>query len=107
MRGGAAAGKFFTQGKVAVGREWLTGTRLPDGRVLLAGGDYYTNTESPLVAGVEIYDPATGQSAVVGSLAVPRLLHHAFALKDGHVLLAGGSGDGPAMEVAPNLVAHF
>jgi hypothetical protein len=47
-----------------------------------------------------VYDPATGRSEPVGSLAVPRESHTATLLGDGRVLVVGGhAGRRPNMEV--------
>jgi hypothetical protein len=60
---------------------------LPDGKVLLAGGDYSTH-QFPY-ASAELYDPATG----LFSTPIPTGSgggHTATLLQDGTVLLAGG-----------------
>jgi hypothetical protein len=59
-----------------------TTTLLPDGRVLLAGGN------ASLVA--ELYDPSQRTFAPTGSMTVVRLEHLATLLTNGEVLLAGG-----------------
>jgi WD40 repeat protein len=53
---------------------------LSNGSILLAGGD----------AAVELLNPATGESRVVGSLGNPRYYGTATLLKNGDVLIAGG-----------------
>jgi Ca2+-binding RTX toxin-like protein len=63
---------------------------LPDGRVLVAGGnigDYYNGLSS-----AEVFDPATNSfsSAGIGSMSVPRSGAAAAPLPDGRVLVAGG-----------------
>jgi hypothetical protein len=79
-----------TAGTVAlnVPRRNHTATTLPDGRVLIVGGD---NQYGP-VSEVEMLDASSRAAYVVGSLAVPRTLHTATLLTDGRVLVTGGAG---------------
>lgn len=86
-----AAGTFAFTGSMATPRFGHTATRLPDGKVLIVGGDRNAATQSS----AEIYDPATGQfTAAASLLAVTRIHHAAAALGDGRVLVFGGeSGD--------------
>lgn len=78
-------------------RSQHTATALPDGRILIAGGmtldlggfhvwrDYSDS--------IEIFDPATNTSRLVGRLREARAAHTATLLRDGRVLIAGGNGD--------------
>jgi PKD repeat protein len=70
-------------------------TRLPDGRVLLAGG-WLQPSISPMgagpVAAAAIHDPAAGTLAPTGDMVHAALWHTATALGDGTVLVAGGAG---------------
>ena len=68
-----------------------TATRLPDGRVLIAGG-YGDGTTT--LATVELFDPATKRCVPTGSLMAARSDHIAVLLKNGKVLVAGGLGRG-------------
>jgi hypothetical protein len=63
-----------------------TATRLPDGRVLVAGGS------DDLFA--ELFDPTTEGFTAVSPKAPVRNGHTATALVDGRVLLAGGTAGG-------------
>jgi len=58
-----------------------TMTRLPSGKVLVAGG---------FSGSSELYDPASGTWVVTGAMLTPRALESATLLKDGTVLVAGG-----------------
>jgi hypothetical protein len=61
---------------------------LPDGRVLITGGEGNDPAAPPI--GTEIFDPATGEFSPAGDLLAPRDSHSAVALTDGRVLLVGG-----------------
>src|SRR6266478_1307157 len=74
---------------LAVERRGHTATRLPDGRVLIAGGE----NGSGVLNSTEIFDPAAGTFSLGGNLNSPRVDHSATKLADGRVLIAGGRGD--------------
>ena len=63
---------------------WPTATLLPDGGVLVTGGD----TEPRCV---EIYDPETAVFSRVGDLNADHWWHTATLLRDGRVVIAGGN----------------
>jgi len=92
--------KAFTMtGKMAAPRAWHTLTRLPSGMVLAAGGETDGCTGNFCVfagssATAELYDPSTGAFTSTGSMAVSRETHTATLLKDGRVLIAGGTSYG-------------
>lgn len=68
-----------------------TATVLPNGRVLITGGQYYFQTSGAgTSAAAYIYDPATGQIVPTGSMNVSRTQHTATLLANGQVLVAGG-----------------
>ncbi len=83
-----ATGRFTNDGEMSFRRFKLiqTAVRLPDGRVLIAGG-----AERP-----EIYDPATKSfQPVNGTVGEGRYFSTATLLNNGRVLIAGGYGDDP------------
>ncbi len=82
-----ATGTFTPTGSMAEAREEHTATLLPDGRVLIVGGNSKTDT----LTSAEIYDPLTGSFAFAGSMGTPRSTHTATLLPDGTVLVAGGN----------------
>ena len=71
-------------------------TLLSDGRVVITGGVGLTSDGAVprLPAAIEVFDPATEQFSVLGSLATPRFEHAALALPDGRILVAGGLTSG-------------
>ena len=69
------------------GRGYHTATALPDGRVLVVGGDQWGSITSP-----EVWDPVTASFSPVGALAEARDLSTATLLEDGRVLVVGGGG---------------
>jgi hypothetical protein len=65
-----------------------TATLLPDGTVLVAGGEGRTG---PL-ASAEVYQPSTGSWTATGSMTEARSQYTATLLSDGTVLVTGGYG---------------
>jgi N-acetylneuraminic acid mutarotase len=69
-------------------RNELTANLLPDGRVLITGGqsrNIGTNT-------AEIYDPATGKfTAIPATMSSIRIMHSGCQMQNGHILLSGGT----------------
>jgi hypothetical protein len=63
---------------------------LPDGRVLLVGGNGEDETGKGTLASAELFDPATGTFSDTGSLTSNRSGHGAVGLADGRVLITGG-----------------
>lgn len=81
-------------------RDWVNGTLLPDGKVLLTGGSGGHNTLDAVNYWAEIWDPATGQWHFGSGGAVPRLYHStALLMPDGRVLVAGGGAPGPVLNM--------
>jgi Galactose oxidase, central domain len=79
--------QFEPTGSLTTARCGHTATLLPNGKVLVAGG----NTNGTTLATAELYDPATGTWTATGSLATARWLHTATLLRNGKVLVAGGA----------------
>jgi hypothetical protein len=84
-----ATGSFAPTGSMTVERSGAAASRLPDGRVLVAGGGSVA-VLSPDLQSAEIFDPATGSFSPTGSMTVPRFGAAAAPLPDGRVLVAGG-----------------
>ena len=64
-----------------------TATLLPNGKVLVAGGE---GASLSAVSSAELYDPVTGTWSVTGSMNNTREDHTATLLSNGKVLVAGG-----------------
>jgi hypothetical protein len=79
---------------LADGTRW-TATLLPDGMVLVAGGQANTSVEGqdPAIAIAQLYDPATNSWIEAAHLKLARRYHTATLLLDGSVLVAGGIGN--------------
>lgn len=90
---GGGPDAFVPVGSMATPRDHFTATLLPDGNVLVAGGE--TNP-SHSIASAELYDPVTRSFSATGSLHAARSSAAAALLQDGQVLIAGGSGGGAA-----------
>ncbi len=88
-------GFFSVVNPMDAGRQSPTGTLLPDGTVLIAGGfvigpgGFDFGTFSAL-ASAEIYDPASATFTPTASMMNSRSGHTATLLRDGTVLIAGG-----------------
>ncbi|MFZ1614851.1 MAG: kelch repeat-containing protein, partial [Holophaga sp.] len=86
----AGQGSLTAVGNLAVNRYLHTATLLPNGKVLIAGG-YTMVSPYGAVATVEIYDPVTGSCTAGTSMPSSRAYHTATLLRDGRVLLVGGT----------------
>lgn len=83
-----ATGKWAATGPLGVGRGYAIGTRLADGKVLVAGGSDGSGPET------EVYDPVTGVWTRSGDMIEGRGQGFGITLADGRVLAAGGGNDG-------------
>jgi hypothetical protein len=82
-------------GHTTATHEFSTATLLPDGEVLIAGGQLVGGNGS---VGTDLYDPATGTFSAGANMNIGRHEHSATLLPDGRVMIAGGVsiwGTGP------------
>ncbi len=99
-------GVFAVTGSLNTARGDHAATLLTNGTVLVEGGfacdpSNCLASEVDMSASAEIYDPATGNFSVTGSLLTARQVHTATLLTDGTVLVAGGWNAGnPALRNA-------
>jgi len=84
-----ATGTFKATGSMTIGRAGHKAILLPDGRVLIVGGDQGHNPPA------EVYDPLTGTFALAGSSAYPDdyFPETATLLVDGNVLTTLNDGE--------------
>lgn len=84
----SSTGKFTLVGHMTTPRAFHTAILLPNGKVLIAGGngdDIYSYYDS-----IELYDPITNRSKLIGKMTTPRAFHNATLLSNGQILFNGG-----------------
>src|SRR5216683_451784 len=74
-----ASGTWTSTANLNIARAGHTSTLLPNGQVLVAGGENATG----FLASAELYNLSTGQWTVTGSMATPRINHKATLLPNG------------------------
>ncbi len=84
-----ATGKWTLTGSLKVARFDHTATLLPNGKVLVVGGQSGDTTASRL-SSAELYDPISGTWNMAESLNKTRACHSATLLKNGLILVSGG-----------------
>jgi N-acetylneuraminic acid mutarotase len=84
-----SAGTWTVTGSMTTERYGLIATPLPNGTVLVAGGD---GNQTGNLASAEIYDPVAATWAATGSMIAARVNYTATLLRNGTVLAAGGAG---------------
>lgn len=92
-----ATGAFMSTGPMGVARSGHTATLLPNGTVLVAGGD--------CCGTAELYTPRTGAWTTTGGMSRGRFGFTATLLPSGQVLAAGGDCCGTAELYTPVTVA--
>jgi len=88
-------GTWTSTGDLNVARAFHTATLLPNGQVLVTGGEGETNSYSGVVisslSSAELYDPASGTWTMTANpMNSIRMLHTATLLPSGQVLVVGG-----------------
>ncbi|MCX4985884.1 kelch repeat-containing protein [Streptomyces sp. NBC_00572] len=97
-----AAETWTLTGALHEARHSHTATRLPDGRVLVAGGQRPRDARTPrTLASAELFDPDTGTWTPTGEMGDARWHHQAVLLHDGRVLVVGGLTDTGRSTSAP------
>src|SRR5437868_6258816 len=90
-----ATGTCSPTGSMTPPRGYQTATLLPNGQVLVAGGE----NSSGALSSAELFNPATDTFSPTGSMNVTRAGQNATLLQDGQVLVAGGSCCGTSAEL--------
>ncbi len=85
------AGEWVHSGAMGEAREGAVAATLPDGRVLVAGGE---GSAHEYLATAEIYDPNTDSWVPAASMLEARERAVAATLPNGEVLVTGGEGEG-------------
>lgn len=85
--------RFETTGKMSTRRFAHTATLLLNGKVLVTGGSDDLRRNRKVLATAEVYDPEEGIFTLSGSMSFARYKHAAVLLRDGRVLIAGGSDE--------------
>ena len=83
-------------GSLTTARRQHTATMLPNGKVLVVGGQ----NDQGRLATTELYDPASGLWTTTGPLNNARYKHTATLLPNGKVLVAGGTGSSGVLSSA-------
>ncbi|MGQ0593430.1 MAG: galactose oxidase-like domain-containing protein [Gammaproteobacteria bacterium] len=92
-------------GSMAFPRAFGTSVVLPNGQVVVVGGQSYALafTDRQPVLAAEIWDPATRQFTTLASMQIPRTYHSgALLLPDGRVFVGGGGLCGNCTANHPN-----
>jgi hypothetical protein len=87
-RGDSDSGAFEPAGKIKNGLAGHVAATLPDGRVLVAGGEGRRGT----LDSARVWDPSTASLRKTGALNQERTLAAGVTLTDGRVLVVGGEG---------------
>jgi hypothetical protein len=82
---------FTTVGGLLEGRLEHKTFNLPNGKVLLLDGDHINDSSAKTVYEPELFDPSTGSFSATAQMLEPRGGFSAVQLKDGRVLIYGGS----------------
>lgn len=92
-------GSWTATGSMASARTSHTATLLPNGKVLVAGG------ETTIPSSAELYDPTTGAWSAAAPMKTARYAHASLALSSGLVLITGGTIPGNPKLGIPNQIA--
>jgi hypothetical protein len=99
------ASSFRSAGSLNTSRTGHTATLLPNGKVLIAGGENNLSSgNDTTLASCEIYDPVSQTFSLTGSLNSARTGHAAMLLPSGKVLIAGGQLLNPIYGVMVNVL---
>jgi hypothetical protein len=84
-------GQVTATSPMNAGRRNLNATLLPNGQVLITGGNTSSVNNGPYIKDAEIWNPANGTWVRLAAAAAPRPYHStALLLPDGRILTSGG-----------------
>jgi hypothetical protein len=86
------SGVVVPAGRMLADRCCYSATALPDGRVLIVGGNDVGGGSLQRLATAEVWDPQSLDFRPAGQMARPRAEHTAVLQPDGRVLVIGGTG---------------
>jgi hypothetical protein len=92
-----APGSYVILGRLGASHSGGVIEALADGRVLLAGGQEYS--QGPVMESCELYDPVLRQFYPGAPMAIPAAFALSTRLSDGRVLIVGGFGDPQAAQL--------
>lgn len=95
----AQSGAFSGTGSMTTARSLHSATLLPNGQVLIAGGESIPPAPG-ILASAEVYDPDAGRFRAAGTMMTARRMHTATLLPDDNVLIVGGYGERGALASA-------
>lgn len=88
------SGTWTSTGAMGAARALHSATLLPDGKVFVVGGTTFNDETGGPLDSAELFDPSSGTWTATKSMDVFRVEHTATLLKDGKVLIVGGSRGG-------------
>jgi hypothetical protein len=88
-----AANSWAPAASTASPRSGHSATLMPDGRVLVAGGDGTSSQPNPTPSSSEVFDPSSNSWSGMTRMLRLRGGHGATAISAGKVLVIGGGGD--------------
>lgn len=82
---------FSTVGDMTQERMFAAGTLLPNGDVLIAGGDTSADQSTPVPTTAEVWSPVTATFIATSAMNVSRQVFTLTTLPNGEALAVGGS----------------
>ncbi|CAF4158339.1 unnamed protein product, partial [Adineta steineri] len=93
----SSTGTWTTTGNITSARIFHTASILPNGKVLVTGGQ---DRDGIFLNSAELYDPSMSAWTTTSNLTNARYYHTASVLSNGKVLVTDGLGDSGALNSA-------